>query len=95
MAQEIEIHRMPVISTGHLTEEVAKQLTTDGGMKHRWCSCAPWTFGYFIHLDEPDEDAPQCLKDIRAWMLKHSIRGGWVLLDQDAEQMEDLPTYDW
>lgn len=90
------IHRIPEISTAHITEEVSNRLH-----KHDnpWCACAPYyDCGFFLYLDEPyggDEPVPQCLLDIRDWLVAHGFTDRWVRLDCDAEQMPDLPAYDW
>lgn len=91
---KIETQTIPTISTAHLTKEVAEQLTRDGGMKARWVACAPWTYGYFMYLDDVPEEAPQCLHDIRSWM---DANGGpsWIRLDGAAEVLDELPSYDW
>lgn len=98
----LEIHKIPMISTAHLTKEVADVLTErrDG---NPWCPCAAWEFGYFLFLDEPEAGrtpVPQCLLDIRDWLRKQEAAGlldnsRWVRLDGDADAAENLPTYDW
>lgn len=94
MASEIEVHQIPVISTSHLTREVAEQLTRERD-KNPWCTCAAWEHGYFLYLDELPEGAPKCLEDICQWLKKHSFTACWVRLDCDGAPQEDLPTYDW
>lgn len=98
----LEIHKIPMISTAHLTREVADVLTKrrDG---NPWCPCAAWEFGYFLFLDNPEAGrapVPQCLLDIRDWLRKQEAAGvldnsRWVRLDGDAPTVEELPTYDW
>lgn len=98
----LEVHTIPVISTGHLTKEVAERLTAEGD-KNPWIPCMPWDYGFFMRLDDPDdtkESVPQCLLDIRDWRMKLERKGKldnsrWVRLDCDADPVEDLPTYDW
>jgi hypothetical protein len=105
----MELHVLPVISTNHLTQEVAERLTNDGN-NNPWCVCASWENGFFLHLDElegaesEEEPAPQCLFDIRDWLRAKNLvctdgdqkfRGDWVRLDSDAEPQDDLPSYDW
>lgn len=98
----LEIHKMPSISTGHLTKEVADILTAqrDG---NPWCPCAAWEYGYFLFLDEPEASeapVPQCLLDIRNWLRRQEKAGvvdnsHWVRLDGDGDTAETLPIYDW
>lgn len=98
----LEVHTIPVISTVHLTKEVAEALT-EKGSANDWCCCAPWEFGYFIFLDDLEScshPVPQCLIDIRDWRMKLEMtkkldNSRWVRLDGAAETVEGLPTYDW
>jgi len=91
-----EIHRIPVISTAHITREVADRLDSE---HQPWCACACYRdVGFFLYLDEPsdmDEPVPQCLLDIRDWLTKHNFTDRWVRLDCDGEIVDDLPAYDW
>ena len=93
----ITILRVPTISTGHLTEEVAAQLTNQGD-KNPWCPCAEWDYGFFLYLEEPEargEETPQCLLDIRDWLRAEGFTDCWVRLDCDADQVPNLPAYNW
>ncbi|MGE8063935.1 hypothetical protein [Pseudomonas sp. NPDC089569] len=105
----MEIHSLPVISTAHVTQEVADRLTKEGN-NNPWCPCASWEHGFFLHLDElearesDDVTIPQCLIDIRDWLRAKDLRNtcgdsttraDWVRLDQDCDTVEGLPTYDW
>ena len=99
----LEVHTIPVISSGHLTKEVAERLDQDaanwsGGANYQGC-------GFFLYLDEPSassdsEPVPQCLLDIRDWRRRLEKEGlldnnHWVRLDCDAETVEGLPVYEW
>ncbi|MHC5194928.1 DUF5983 family protein [Pseudomonas frederiksbergensis] len=105
----MEIHSLPVISTAHLTEEVAALLTKEGN-NNPWCPCASWEYGFFLHLDDLEArmsetvTIPQCLIDIRDWLRAKNlrstcgdttVRADWVRLDQSADAEEGLPAYDW
>ena len=102
----LEVHGIPVISTAHLTKEVADVLTKKGD-GNPWVCCVPWGYGYFICLDDLDEPyspdgdpVPQCLLDICNWRRKLEREGKldnsrWVRLDCDADRADSLPTYDW
>lgn len=95
-----ETMQVPVISTGHLSPEVAK-LLGERGDNNPFIPCAVWEYGYFIYLDEPearesDEEVDiQCLLAIRDWLRAKGYRDGWVRLDCDADRVPDLPFYDW
>lgn len=97
----LEIHHLPVISTQHLTEDVAKQLAD--AKPQSWPPCATWPNGFFIFLDDLEShDGPvaQCLVDIRNWLRGIEDSGAinnarWVRLDGDADPVEGLPVYDW
>lgn len=105
----MELQTLPVISTNHLTQEVAERLTASGN-KNPWCVCASWEHGFFLHLDDLEaaeceaDPMPQCLIDIRDWLRAKNLictdgdrtfRGDWVRLDGDADPVDDLPSYDW
>lgn len=94
----METLTIPVISTAHLTKEVA-QLLTDKGDENPHISCAAWQYGYFLYLDEPEIPEGgadiQCLIDIRDWLRRNRFSDCWVRLDCDADAVDGLPTYDW
>lgn len=85
---------MPVISTGHVDETTA-DLFTRLGAKNDWCHCLGWQYGWVLYLDDVDEEAPQCLRDIADWLQKHGFHDRWVRLDRDADKADDLPFYEW
>lgn len=99
---DLEIHTIPVISTAHITEEVAKQLRRN---PYRWCAGTAFSdYGFFLFLDDPTPErgdtVPQCLLDILDWRMKLEREGKldnsrWVRLDCDADPVDGLPTYDW
>ena len=98
---DLEIHTIPVISTAHITREVANRLDSE---HQPWCACACYRdVGFFLYLDEHsdmDEPVPQCLLDIRDWRMSLEREGKldncrWVRLDCDADTVDGLPTYDW
>lgn len=105
----MEIHSIPVISTAHLTREVAERLSKEGN-NNPWCPCASWEHGFFVHLDDLEaravegEPTPRCLIEIRDWMRKKNLsaingdlntRADWVRLDQDADTVNELNSYPW
>lgn len=98
----LEVHTIPVISTAHITREVADRLDS---RRQQWCACATYPdVGFFLYLDEPyspgGDPVPQCLLDILDWRMRLEREGKldnshWVRLDCDADLVDDLPTYDW
>lgn len=99
----VEIHRIPFISTAHLTQDVADMFTQQGD-DNPWCPCAGFEYGYFLFLDALENDdtveTPRCLIDIRDWLSSQEEAGvvfnsRWVRLDRDAAPVPGLPTYDW
>jgi hypothetical protein len=90
----LEVHQVPVISTAHLTEETSKALTALGN-ENTWCVCASWEHGFFLYLDELDDDVPQCLRDIADWLKRRGFTDCWVRLDSDADRADTLTAYEW
>lgn len=104
----MEIQQIPVISTSHLSQEVAEQLTAQGN-NNPWVSCASWDHGFFICTQKLDDlenaaGAPQCLLDIKVWLASKAMpcsnsdstwQGDWVRLDGAGDKQDDLPVYDW
>ena len=98
----LEVHNIPVISTSHLTKDVAARLDQDAST---WCGGAGYQgCGYFLYLDEPSapeaESVPQCLLDIRDWRMQLEKEGKldnsrWVRLDWDADTVDGLRVYEW
>lgn len=105
----MELISLPVISTSHLTQEVAATLTALGN-GNAWVPCAAWPYGFFISLKTIEdkvaagEEIPRCLQDIAAWLKTkdlpcsasgHTWNGTWVQLDQAVDAVDELPTYSW
>lgn len=97
-----EIHSIPVISTGHLTQNVADMFTQQGD-NNPWCACAVFQYGFFIFLDaleEGETEPPKCLVDIRNWLrsLEQAEvidNSRWLRLDSDGKKIEGLTFYEW
>lgn len=89
----LTVHRIPKISTAHLTRQVRDTLTAMGS-NNPWCVCAPWEHGFFMFLEElTAPDTPKCLEDICNWLKAHGYSDCWVRLDADADLIPDLPDY--
>lgn len=87
---------VPVISTGHLTEETANtEITPDfegpGGL------CAVPTPGGFMTYScgdvSEDPEIPDDLKQALVWALE--LGYDWVRFDADGDRIEELPWYEW
>lgn len=100
----MELHTLPLISTSHITPEVAHTLSVLRE-KNPWAAGAMWEFGFFLHLDDLPEGTPQCLIDIRDWLRSKNLpcwsgptRVGsspWIRIDRDGPEEVGLPIYDW
>lgn len=98
---EIEMLRVPVISTGHLSEETRRRLDAECN-ENPWVPLAAWEYGYFMFVDDPSGEREEVPADIQAladWWRKHEAAGRfdnsrWIRLDRDGETAGDLPTYD-
>jgi hypothetical protein len=92
---------MCVLSTGHITEEVAQALETF----FKWEVTTPWIdaliiyphgdYGWLIYIPDEGLDAelPPSLEACIA--LARASRCQWLLLDRDASQVTNIPTYEW
>ena len=100
MSNALEVLRVPVISTAHLTREVAGILESKGN-DNPWVPCAEWEYGFFLYLEDPEAREEEseaditCLYAIRDWLREQGFKDCWVRLDCDADKVEGLPTYDW
>lgn len=89
----IETMTIPSISTGHLTQLVAAKLK-ERRDNNPWVTCAAFEYGFFLYVEDLDEIAPQCLKDIEKW-LRENHEPGWIQLDSASPVAEGLPLYSW
>ncbi len=93
-----EIRAFVTISTGHVTAATAKILNNT--------PCAEWPcvggsyadYGWFFYAHDEnagvaDQRIPDDLFAVMTWARQ--IGFSHVLLDRDAEQVEDLPWHDW
>lgn len=89
---------IPVISTAHITKEVAARLTEEGD-KNPWVICAPYEYGYFLWINDREnynpDSVPECLLSIIDKLSTPTAIGVWVRLDSDADPLDGLPVYDW
>lgn len=94
----LETHRFVVISTAHIRETTAELL--DNTPVKEW-PCLGGTYGeYGWFLYAHDENAgvdpdviPSELFDVMTWARKQGCN--YILFDIDADEVEDLPAFDW
>lgn len=98
MSNKIEHMQIPVISTAHLTKEIADVLTKQGD-KNPWVICAPYEYGYFLWINDREHyepgSVPECLLAISDALQQTDRLGVWVRLDADADKLQNAPTYNW
>lgn len=90
-----EIQHILVVSTAHITEEVAESLAQD---ELPIIVYSKDQYGFFIFVPEQfeherDSRLPPCLQDIIE--LAKSQGTAWIMLDRDAEPSEALTQYSW
>ena len=89
----------PVISSEHLTENVAQELRDLlPGEDFYGFLAAVTPFGGFIACDDPDAPStepplPQCLRDCFRWANNEGFE--WVRFDADGDQIGELTVYEW
>ncbi len=92
-----DICRMLVLSTGHLTAEIAKQMGAGQFINSEELSFAYYNVEYGWYLpcvaNKDDSSCPECVKLILE--KAHSLGCTKVLLDCDGAQDPTLPVYEW
>lgn len=93
---------IPVISTAHLTMEIAAEMTALlPGEDLYGLECAVTAFGAFVRFPEDHEaledtpDLPTCLRDVAVWVIGRQQECAWVRFDRDGDVRDGLPVYDW
>ena len=89
------IMQVPVLSTRHITPDLAELLNNLGS------SPAPWDQevigiegGWLLYVGSNEAtDVPEVLAPLFAWTA--SLGYEWLRLDQDGDVIADLPAYDW
>lgn len=91
------VMRCPVISTAHMTEDVAQELAdTLPGEDVFGCYCAVTGHGGFVRA--PDDEAefeslPVSLRDCLRWAKREGFE--WLRFDADGDQIGELTVYEW
>jgi hypothetical protein len=83
---------IPVISTGHITEETYDYLITLPINTTKEL-VAPYLYGLFLYIgDDYKSDRPD-LQALAAWAAQHDYM--CVRLDRDGDRVDELPYYEW
>lgn len=91
---------VPVISTGHITEETNNLLIEKGDTLYTMTN-ATYANGFFVSVpsDELSESWPKGQEppsDLAAvWAWARDNKFDWVRLDSSGDVIKELPTYDW
>lgn len=93
----IELMRVPVISSSHVTAECAGWLDEVTGQPDSALCGFKGGYGWILFVGE-DPLGPDCphldvLNPVFAWARSNGY--DWVRLDEDASPVPDLPTYVW
>ena len=96
MTDKLEIMRVLVLSTAHLTAEEGRARGDDFP-----CPCAEWEHGFFCYVAdysewgnaEEMEAAWPSLMACAKFAAQHKL--DWVRFDCDADTVDGLEAYDW
>jgi hypothetical protein len=83
----LEITKMLVISTGHLTEDTCNNWQSGT----RFFDKGEW--GFFANVGDEDEDLPSDLRSCMA--LARANECDWIMFDCDGPLLKELPYYEW
>jgi hypothetical protein len=98
----LEIERMLVLSTSHLTEATAKLLPCIASSMMATEDTAPWfpTFareeGWVFYVAGDGEcylEAPEDLMRVIRYASDHEC--AWLMLDRDGPKIKELPHWEW
>lgn len=86
---EVEIRKVLVLATGHLTKRTCLEFKS-------WPFIADFEEGCYFYVGEEPEsytDAPEDLRCVLAFAKRHGCTE--VKFDQDADQIPQLPWFEW
>ena len=95
----VEIEKMLVLSTGHVTGGVNVELENESGGKPHWAPEFTREFSWMFHVPPADADhgarmaRPMCLNEAFDFARTHGCT--WILFDADGPRVEELNWYDW
>lgn len=91
------VMQAPVISDGHLTEDVATTLMELlPGEELHGTICMIGGHGALVRCDDLEllpKDTPDCLRTVLEWAKGEGFE--WVRFDEDGDLIPALPQYDW
>lgn len=100
MTRRLDIEQMLVVSTSHITPELAQTLSNDPDPEHmEWWPDFSRDEGWIFYapasdVDDPRyADAPACLQALIEFARSHGCC--WLMLDCDGETVPALPTWEW
>lgn len=89
--------QIPVITTGHLTMDVAMQLSEVlPGETYFGIEVSPTRHGAYVRCSEnciADPMIPECMSDCLSWA--HDAGFEWLRFDCDGSDVLELRHYDW
>jgi hypothetical protein len=103
----MSVEKMMCLSTGHITEETAKAFATleDLSPPPAWLQrlivYLHGEYGWLLciggdavdHIDLVNDGVPEELYGVMKHAHAHDCE--WLLLDQDADLIDELPHFDW
>lgn len=89
----LEIRNFLTISIGHVTEVTAKMLDSTPVIQWPTLGGPVGSYGWFFYAQDEQGDCPDDLMAIFTFARANNCT--YVLLDCDADQIEELPYYDW
>lgn len=90
------------LSTGHLTADVAQEMTVRGDSQwhQQLIFIENGDYGFFVHVpgrrnrsDENLTALPNCLR--ACIEVAQRLNADWILFDRDEDPIEALPFYSW
>ena len=106
----LEIHRVLVLSTAHLSDHTCNiYLAQQVDLSATRETGSTWTppsviayekrdYGYFVWVPENPAESERADVPLELRSAIHVARRegcGWVMFDRDGPTIDDLPTYDW
>ena len=98
----LEIHKMLVLSTMHVSQSTAELLDIGCPSIHNG-HCADGIgypkgdYGWFVYVPEEPEQDSDIPADLLAVVVAFARAQAcnWVMFDRDADKIDDLPVFDW
>lgn len=88
LTDKLEIPRMIVLSTSHLTEKACNDFLPT--YIHAYSKA---DYGWFVYVEPAPDGLPDSL--IACLQFAHELGCEWVMFDRDADPISVLPSYSW